>query len=204
MHSRYIFGLAGLVFLMTNLGFGQSQPDPWLLLARGGKGTINAHTTRRDLVRMYGAANVADQDVDIGEGEMRSATFLFPKDPEHRIEILWKDPDTKTAPESADIRGKKSRWHAVHGITLGTSVGELERFNGRPFRFTSTNDGTDMAKELISWRGGSLEKSLQGNGRVILELEWTPAKGDSLRGPTTSKPNRTIQSGGRKIPTSAG
>jgi len=157
--------------------------DPWMILASGEKGSINARTTHHDLVRMYGAANVVDQDVDIGEGEMQSATFLFSKDPERQIEIRWKDPDTKTAPESADIRGKKSRWHAAHGITMGTSASELERMNGRPFHFSLANDGTDMREETISWRGGSLEIEFQGYGRVILELEWSPAKADTQTGP---------------------
>lgn len=183
MRSGFIFRLAGFTVLATMLGLGQAAPDPWLILASGEKGAINVHTTRQDLVRMYGAENVVDQDVDIGEGEMQSGTFLFPKDPERRVEVLWKDPDTKTAPESADIIGGKSRWHAAHGITLGTSASELERLNGRPFRFTLTNDGTDMAEELISWRGGSLEKEFQGECRVILELEWAPAKGAKQRGP---------------------
>ena len=163
--------------------FGQAQSDPWLILASGEKGVINLHTTRKDLVRMYGAANVVDQDVDIGEGEMQSGTFLFPKDPQRQIEILWKDPDNKTAPESAHIWGKKSFWHGAHGITLGTSVSELERLNGRPFRFALTNDGTDMAEERISWQGGRLEKEFQGNGRIILQIESSPTKGAKPMGP---------------------
>ncbi|MGB6383621.1 MAG: hypothetical protein WBE45_04670 [Terriglobales bacterium] len=163
--------------------FGQAQVDPWLILASGEKGTINSHTTRKDLVRTYGAANVVDQDVDIGEGEMQSGTFLFPEDPQRQIEILWKDPDHKTAPESAQILGKKSLWHGVHGITLGTSVRELERLNGRPFRFALTNDGTDMAEETIAWQGGRLEKEFQGNGRIILQIESSPTKGAKPRSP---------------------
>ncbi len=186
---RYFFRLAGFVFLVATLGFGQAAADPWLMVPSGEKGSINSHTTRNDLVRMYGAANVVDQDVDTGEGEMQSATFLFPKDPERKIEILWKDPDTKTAPESADIRGKKSRWHAVHGISLGTTSTELEHINGRPFRWTLMNDGTDMAQELISWRGGSLEKEFQGDGRVNLELEVAPTKGAKPRGPHDAETN---------------
>lgn len=175
--------LVGAILFVAGSGCAQSPSDPWLILASGEKGSINAHTTRQEMVRTYGAANVVDQDVDIGEGEMQSATFLFPKDPERQIEILWKDPDTKTAPQSADIRGKKSRWHAAHGISLGTTSTELERINGRPFRWTLMNDGTDMRQELISWRGGALEKELQGDGRVILELQGTPPKETKPRGP---------------------
>ncbi len=180
----WIFVLvAALMLPLAKVASAQAGPDPWLIVASGEKGSINAHTTREDLVRMYGSSNVADQDVDIGDGEMQSGTFLFSKDPECQLEILWKDPETKIAPKSADILGKKSRWHAAHGIALGTSASELERLNGRPFRFTLANDGTDMAEELISWRGGSLEKEFQGDGRVILELEWAASKGAKHRGP---------------------
>ena len=57
--------------------FGQTAPGPWLILATGERGSINAHTTREDLVRAYGAANVVDQHADVGEGEIEPATFLF-------------------------------------------------------------------------------------------------------------------------------
>ena len=74
MRNGSILRLARFAFLATTLGFGQAAPDPWLILASGERGSINAHTSRQDLVRMYGAANVVDQDVDIGEGEMQSGT----------------------------------------------------------------------------------------------------------------------------------
>jgi hypothetical protein len=184
LRSHFDPWLAGCVLLTALSGFGQAAPDPWLILASGEKGSINAHTTREDLVRMFGAANVIDQDVDIGEGEVVTGTLLFPKDPERQIEVLWKDPDKKTEPESASVRGNKSRWHAVHGISLGTTSAELEHINGRPFRWTLMNDGTDMAQELISWRGGLLEREFQGDGRVILLLEYSPTKGAKQRGPS--------------------
>jgi len=170
-----IFQLAGFTLLLATMpGFGQSAPDLWLILADGEKGSINADTAREDLVRYYGAANVVDQDVDIGEGEMQPATFLFPQDAERRIEILWKDPDRRASPSSVEIRGKKSQWHGAHGISLGTTLLELQRINGRPFGFALVNDGTDIANEQMSWHGGSLEKDFQGAGRVILWLEGSP------------------------------
>ena len=159
--STRIVSLVAMLFTQSLSAFGQADSDPWLILASGEKGSINAHTTRKDLVRLYGASNVTDEDVDIGEGEMQSATLLFPNDSELKIEILWKDPDTKTEPVSAGILEKKSRWHTAHGITLGTSIEEMERVNGRPFRFALTNDGTDMADETISWQGGSLRGSFK-------------------------------------------
>ena len=165
---------AGLAFLATTSAFGQTANDPWLILTSGEKGSLNVHTTHEDLVREYGPSNVTDQDADVGDGEIQPLTVLFAEDPQRRIELLWKDPGKNTEPAFATIRGKASRWHAVHGISLGTTLPDLERINGRPFRFALTNDGTDMAEEHISWQGGLLEKDFQGDGRIILFLVSNP------------------------------
>ena len=85
-------------------GAAQSAPDPWLILADGTAGTINSKTTRADLVRSFGAANVMDRDVDIGEGETEPGTVVFSKEPERSIDILWKDPATKRAPSLIHVR----------------------------------------------------------------------------------------------------
>jgi hypothetical protein len=186
-YNRFVFLFAGFAFLAATSAFAQAASGPWLILASGEKGAINAHTTREDLVRAYGASNVTEHDADVGEGDMEPETVLFANDPERRIEILWKDPDKKAEPTNVSIRGKKSLWHAAHGITLGTSVNELEHANGRPFGFALVNDGTDMAEQLFTWRGGLLEKEFQGNSRVILSLEWSPTKGAKPRGPADFK-----------------
>lgn len=46
LNSKYTFGLAGFVFLVTISGLAQATHDPWLILANGAKGAINIHTTR--------------------------------------------------------------------------------------------------------------------------------------------------------------
>jgi hypothetical protein len=175
--------LAGFYFLGTILGSSQAPPDPWLILASGTKGAINVHTTREQLVRLYGASSVVDQDADVGEGEIERETVLFPKDPKRRIEIFWKNSDKRAEPASASIRGTASRWHAVHGISLGSTSTELQRANGRPFRFDLVGDGTDMAHDEISWHGGSLEKDFRGEGSVTLKLVGTPTQPTGWKGP---------------------
>jgi hypothetical protein len=161
---------AGLVFLATLLAFGQATSDPWLILASGEAGSIGARTTRQDLVRIYGASNVVDQDVDVGEGETQPGTVVFPKDSERLIEILWQDPERKTLPASAQIEGAKSLWKTVHNISLGTSLKDLERFNGRPFKLAGL--GWDYSGTVTSWDNGALAAELDGgHGRVILRLD---------------------------------
>jgi hypothetical protein len=188
LRNRKVFLCAGLfagfVSLVTISAFGQAKPDPWQIVVTGEPGSINAHTTREDLVRAYGASNVTDQDVDVGDGEMEPETVLFAQDPERKIELLWKDPDKQTVPLFATIRGKTSRWHAVRGISLGTTLANLERINGRPFHFALTNDGTDMVEQHISWKGGLLEKDFQGDGRIVLSLVGVAAKRVTQKGPS--------------------
>jgi len=158
-------------------GFGQAKPDPWLILVSGESAPINAHTTRQDLVRAYGAPNVVDQDIDVGEGETQPGTVVFPKDPARLIEIVWRDPDKKTQPSFAQIQGSTSRWKAAHSVSLGTSLKEMEHLNGRSF--TLAGFGWDYSGTVLSWEKGALAEELDGgHGRVIVRLD-SPSNGQA-------------------------
>jgi hypothetical protein len=138
-------------------------------------GSVNAHTTREDLARAYGRANVEDKEVDLGEGETAPGTGLFPKNPRRSIEIIWKDPDQKTRPEFLTIRGCTSEWKALHNISLGISLKELEKLNGRPFQLTGFD--WDYSGTITSWDEGALASELNGgHGRVILSLSCSGAR----------------------------
>jgi hypothetical protein len=149
-------------------GFGENTRDPWTIPPGGEGSGIGKHTSREDLVRLYGTSNVIDRDVDLGEGETEPGTVVFSLDPQRSIEILWKDPATKRTPKQFQIQGKVSFWKTVHEISLGTSLKELERLNGRPFLLTGFE--WDYSGTETSWKGGALEKELQRDGHLILRL----------------------------------
>lgn len=175
------FVIAAFILPLALFVSGQVASDPWLILADGNQGSINVHTTRQDLVRMYGANNVVDRDVDVGEGEEEPGTILFPSDPERSIAILWNDEQNKTNPSSLTIRGNKSRWKALHDISLGTTLKQLERLNGEPFHMAGYD--WDYSGTVLSWDNGTLtvdlgqfdpkERAL--HGRVILRLDCDTA-----------------------------
>jgi len=155
----------------------QSAADPWLIVPSGQGAIIGPHTTRKDLVQAYGAANVVDQDVEVGEGETQPGTAIFPKDPGRLIEILWKDPEKKTIPASAQFSGAKSRWKTAHNISIGTSLKDLERLNGRPFMLAGF--GWDYSGTVLSWENGSLAADFApAQGRVIIRLD-SPISGSA-------------------------
>lgn len=182
---RYRFVVTAFILLLAFPVSGQVASDPWLIPADGKQGSINAHTMRQDLVRVYGANNVVDRDVDVGEGEVEPGTILFPSDPERSIDILWNNVEKKADPSSLTIRGNKSRWKAPHGISLGTTLKQLERLNGRPFHIAGYQ--WDYSGTVMSWDMGILAQDLgqfdpQGmeHGRVILRLDCDGASTKSL------------------------
>lgn len=119
-------------------------------------GPITAKTTRADLVKTFGAANVKDTQVHLGEGEMTPGVAVYPKDPKRRLEITW-----VKSKRVGDIRisGQSSVWRTAEGITLGTTLAQLQKLNGAPFKFSGF--GWDYGGMILSWERGKLEKSLK-------------------------------------------
>ena len=118
------------------------------------------------LIRTYGAANVQSEPVDIGEGEFLQGTVIFPREQARRAQILWKNGNRAMPPESILLSGKMSGWTIGRGITLGTTLKELERLNGGPFILTGF--GWDYSGTVLSWENGKLEKGFKS--KVILRL----------------------------------
>lgn len=189
IHNAYFLWLAAILVVLPAAAFGQRQSDPWLILSSGEKGPINARTTREDLARLYGAENVIDRDVDTGgdEGDTARGTVLFPNDPTRTVVILWHDYEKKADPSRVTISGKTSRWHAVHGVSLGTSYSELERLNGKPFSISSGEQG-DV---VLSWNGGPLEIELRREGEVFVWFDET-ASDSPRRGGTSRKDGNAV------------
>jgi hypothetical protein len=161
-------GLARIVFVATLCSLGNSAPDQWVTLLPPQSGAITASTPGRDLVNRFGARNVSDGGVDVGEGETAPGTTVFPGDPIRAIDILWKDPKTKRSPHTLSIGGKASQWKTAHGISLGTSLKELEQINGKPFGYLDSA-GTTLARSIPGKMKYSLD--FEGHGRVILRLD---------------------------------
>ena len=164
--------LGGFMILAVQLLRGGAMPnEAWRIAPGGAAGAIKASTSRQELMRRYGAANVVDQDIEEGEGNSEPGTVLFPNDPQRRIEILWKDTKTKLAPSSLTTAiGKSSLWNTAHGISLGTCLKELERVNGRPFALAGF--GWDYGGTVTSWNDGALAHEFDSKGRVVLRLDY--------------------------------
>lgn len=140
--------------------------EDWKIEPRTRVGGLTRSGSELDLARAYRATNLRDSSITLGEGETAPGTLLFPDDPQRRLEIIWSDPGARRAPRRAILRGERSRWMLPGDLSLGTSLADLERANGRAFRLAGF--GWDFSGAVTSWNGGALDSLLPG---VRLYLE---------------------------------
>ena len=129
-------------------------------------GSVPWKGSEREVFLAFGAANVRDTLIAMGEGQTAPGAIVYPEDPQRRIEIVWGDPGAKRSLSRVILRGDRSKWTLRPGVSLGTSLRELEERNGRPFRLTGF--GWDYAGAVISWQGGALDSTLTPGVHIYL------------------------------------
>lgn len=170
MTRRSAAVVAGLMLVAVGAAMASAGPadDAWLIVPGVRVGAIMRTASELDLIRAYGHGNVRTQDINVGEGVTERGTVVFPDEPIKRAAVLWKDLSNNQMPERIQITGSKTLWKMAQGITLGTSLRELERLNGRPFVLTGF--GWDYGGTIISWERGALARAFATGGRIILRL----------------------------------
>ena len=129
------------------------------------------------LATVFGAQNVAWDDVDGPEGSKLKATVLFPNDPKRRLEVVWTKPDARTDTQLIAINGQ-STWAAPKGLKLGMTLAAVEKLNGKPFRLTGFEK--DTGGTVQSWDAGALAE-LPGGCKVSLRFEPDPKISPEVR-----------------------
>lgn len=131
--SRGTVSLAAIVLMAAAavLAGAGREADAWLIVPGIRVGAITRAAGELDLTRTYGRGNVRTQNIDVGEGILERGTVVFPDEPTKNAAVLWKDLSNNQMPDRVQITGPRSLWRTAHGITLGTSLRELERLDGR-------------------------------------------------------------------------
>ena len=153
------------------LSWAAENGNSWLIIVPGVRvGAITPQITESDLIKVYGKANVKRENIGLGEGETEPGTVIFPKEPVKTVGILWKDQKGRRFAREIRMMGTdhKSVWRTSQGITLGTTLKELEEINGKPFRLAGF--AWDYSGTVLSWEHGKLEQELESQGRVVLRL----------------------------------
>lgn len=130
------------------------QSDDFLIIPGKSIGEIGRDSTYESLVKTYGEANVIKTKMYVGEGLEKEGVTVFPDDKTTMVEILWWDEDPARV-QMIRIQGENSKWHTHQGVTLGTTVQELEKLNEKPFKLLGL--GWDYGGSVTNWNGGALE-----------------------------------------------
>jgi hypothetical protein len=145
--------LYALILIVLSAGPVLPQQNDWIIVPGKRLGPIAPNSTRADLDRFFGKANVHDQPVDSGNGP-EPATVIYSSTPELALSIFWAGSRISDVmicyPESTT----HCKWHTENGITLGVTVDKLETLNGHPFQFVIW--GSDAGGNITSWQAGKL------------------------------------------------
>ena len=117
------------------------------------------------LAQVFGSDNVAFTEVAGPKNSKLMASVLFPKDPQRRLEVLWRNNTTRTGVQVIAINGK-SGWMAPRGLRLGMQLAAIEKINGKPFKISGFGP---EGSTTTSWEDGAMLK-LPGGCKIGLIL----------------------------------
>jgi hypothetical protein len=116
------------------------------------------------LANVYKLDNVVYTDVEAGKNKIM-ATVLFPKDPKRRLEVWWKNEQSRSGLYLVVINGQ-STWSVPKGVRLGLGLSAIEKLNGKPFKLKGFDKDGGSSTD---WDGGALS-SLPGGCKVGLKF----------------------------------
>ena len=156
---------------------GAGRDTLWLIARDPANDAVHASDSEASLRLRYGDSNVVASQVPLGEMETVAGTILFPRDSTRRLKIVWADTLRRTHPTNVEVDESRTRWVVFPGVSLGTSLAELEQLNGRPFHLFGM--GFDYSGTVESWEGGRLDSlwTPTGESRRFVGLRLQPNNG---------------------------
>ncbi|NND09273.1 MAG: SH3 domain-containing protein [Saprospiraceae bacterium] len=119
-------------------------------------GEILASDSEQDIVDRLGVDQVDRGEFMIGEGDFVEATYVYPSS-EKELILLWHEGDFNHLREIR-IRRSDSPWTTEEGITVGSTLKEVEAVNQSPFLLNGF--GWDYAGSTLDWQSGILDDDL--------------------------------------------
>lgn len=171
------FALAALLGFFGAAATATEEPISATFIVPGVRvGPVTSATSEADLRAIHGAAEVQATEIPVGEGMTEPGTVLFPGDPRRTLEIIWRDA-SRTRAREIRIRNEGTVWRTKEGLTIGTTLREIERQNGGAFVLAGF--GWDYGGTVLHAAGGrlgELGREAKGGlaGRLLL-LRLAPA-----------------------------
>ena len=122
-------------------------------------GAITANFTEEDLIKTFGDKQV--QRYEAGEGESDetyTATIVNPGT-KNQLIIRWAKDQPFKKIGSIRIENDSTDWRTAEGISIGTTLADLVRINGRDFAFNGFYEAGE-AGMTTTWQGGAINPGL--------------------------------------------
>jgi len=154
------------------------------------EGSFGPDASHAKLAKEFGAANIDTEEYWDADWEV---TVVFPKDPQRRLIIQWKDHEARRKPASIKLEG--SLWSAA-GVTIGTPLAELERLNGGPFKLNDFEG--DYGGAITDWMGGRFTMPFSAGCRLGLSVWFDENLPEAMDGAMEKEllPDRSLLSSG--------
>lgn len=115
------------------------------------------------LIEQYGKGSITYDTIWGVEGYFTMGTYVRTDEFAH-VEIYWADSAARTGMISATLvsdadyyaaKLEPGKWKSCTGVYLGMSTDDLQKLNGRPFKFSGF--GWDYGGGVFGWDGGTLD-----------------------------------------------
>src|SRR6266700_7288576 len=120
--------------ILIALLFAPQSNNDWTLVPGVRAGPITAGTMRDDLARLFPTGAVEDDEIELDEGMLQPATFVYRRDSSETLAISWNGKGPQAHPKQIfvchGLRRGPCRWQISGGIRIGTRLTELEAMNG--------------------------------------------------------------------------
>jgi hypothetical protein len=157
--------LMAALAMATIVACTRTQHD-WIVEPGVRVGPITASSSADDLRKAFGDSAVAEKDIDVGEGITEPGMVIYEAIPAKRLAVLWKSKKPSKVIVCYQWLQGDCIWRTASGIGFNTTLKDLERLNGRPFKLLGF--GWDRSGTVFSWEGGTLATLIKGG--LILQL----------------------------------
>lgn len=130
---------------------------------------VSPNDSAKSLMLRYGDEAVIQDGLYAGVEDITyKGVVLLPRVPEWRIEVSFTDETmNRVAGLTLPNTAKTSHWN-VAGVTIGSSLADVQKINDKPFLINEAN--TDFDGFVASWKGGILGRALPGGCTIAVRF----------------------------------
>jgi len=140
--------------LASSLSFAAVPAPDFVIDAANRVGPVTPFTSELDLLEIFGSNAVKRGQLNLG-GAPCEGTILFPGTDREAL-IRWRG--AFESPQAIKISEPSTPWITMEGVSVGTTLEDLELINGRPFVIASYD--LNAGARTLSWEGGAFPSEL--------------------------------------------